>query len=132
MVVNININCITWRFTIVNININILFSLSYFNLSPFLSHLDFLSLLLSHYVSFLFGSDLEILSMAHQISSTKNFSTSCLSYHLKQCLIFHKPHSGGVGIDRWQIVGFGGGWVVEIFLLMWVGGGIVDFCSRIG
>ena len=29
-------------------------------------------------------------------------------------------------------MGFGGGWVVEIFLLMWVGGGIVDFCSRIG
>ena len=29
-------------------------------------------------------------------------------------------------------MGFGSGWVVEIFLLMWVGGGIMDFCSGIG
>ena len=42
---------------------------------------------------------------------------------------------GGVGFDWWQTVGFSGGlvgnggWMVEIFLLIWVGGGFVDFCS---
>ena len=54
------------------------------------------------------GSDLDFLSMAQQNSSPINFSTSRLPCCLKQFLIFHKPHSGGVGFDWLQNVGFGG------------------------
>ena len=57
--------------------------------------------------------NLDFLSMAHQISSPITFSTPRLPCHLKQCLIFHKPHGGGVGFDvgfdRRQTVGFGVG-----------------------
>ena len=146
------------------LNINILFSLSYFNLSHFLSCSDSLSPLLSRSLShpslaqfcvplypiwmtrgevdalrelrshvhrfpfhrlqfriplhdtrfrFSLHGTPNFLTMAHQISSPITFSTSRLPCCLKQCLIFHKPHGGGVGFnvgfDRQQTVGFGVG-----------------------